>query len=180
MSLESTVPRPPEVPEKAGGTLASTISRLVHLCQKGLPTGEIAELRRLRPDNPWVPAFWRIAAQVLEPAGHLAGPSLAREDAERRWGMILAIVAELAAFHSPDCPLGRALAHCGFSDLRFMRLVRASSDSLLVDARQAARFLASRGEAARLTDFAHLLLSDGTPRGEDVRRRLARDFYSGV
>ena len=180
MSLEATVPRPPEGPERAGDGLASTIGRLVHLCQASLPPGEVAELRRLKLDNPWVPAFWRIAAQVLEPAGHLAGPPPAREEAERRWGTILAIVADLAAFHSHERSLGRALAHAEFSDLRFMRLVRASGEGLLVESRQAARFLASKGEAARLTDFAYLLLSDGSPRSEDVRRRMARDFYSGA
>lgn len=186
MSLESTIPAKVDSLEGAGKSLKSLIARLAALIasandgkRPGFGPGDVAALRRLAPDSPWCPAFWRIAAGFLEPARQLGGgPN--REEAERRWAVILSILAHASSLHTPSKPLGAALAEAGFSEMRLLQLLRAEAASLLAAALQAARFLAAKGQEADLAQLADLVLSDGKPHADEVRRRVARSYYSSA
>lgn len=166
-------PAPAEGP---GDLWHGALPRILAAVDRHLGPGDLAELRRLRPEDPGSPAFWRLVATYLD--GNLPKGEAARFVAERQWATILRTFAELKGLHAPAVSLGRALAEADFSELRFSRLLRAK-DALLDDAvRGASRILASKGQKACLTDFAALvLIQDGEP-AEVVRRRLARTYYS--
>jgi CRISPR system Cascade subunit CasB len=166
--------------ERPAGRQAArkAVGALAHALTHGhVSPGDIADLRRLEPDDPSSPAFWKtlgsvVAAHVELPAG---GPALDR--AERQWAMILNAAAHLRGLHNPGRSLGAALAAAGFSELRFVRLLRASGDGLPVAVRTTARYLAAKGEPADVGDLAELVISDGHSWSEQVRRRIARTYY---
>lgn len=146
-----------------------------------LGPGDLADLRRLRPDDLGHPAFWRLAADVLEPAGLLPGGGPARDRAEARWAASLSAVARLYKLHRAKRSLGEALGAAGYAELRFVRLLRAQGPALWEAVRTASQYLASKAEAADLVDFIELVESDGHAAwGEHVRRRLARAYYRRI
>ncbi|HEX7119850.1 MAG TPA: type I-E CRISPR-associated protein Cse2/CasB [Longimicrobiales bacterium] len=160
------------------GSYGHAVARAVHgvaraLEEGAIAPGEAAELRRLKPENPAAPAFWRVLA-------HYVAPQFGRpltEDEERRWAVILNAMAYLVRLHAPGERLGIALSQAGFSELRFTRLLRAEGDRLEDTVRNTARFLASKGRSANLVDLARLVLSDGRKDAERVRRNIARDYF---
>ena len=156
--------------------LASLVGRLAHDLRAVAPPGDVAALRRMRPEEVGCPAFWRIVATHLEPAGVLPGEAQARARAERRWAALLAGMAETKGLHAPGRRTGQALAKV-LSEPRFLRLVRAQGDALLDALRLAAHQLAARAEPADWAGLARLVLSDGASNEESVRRTLARDYY---
>ena len=161
-----------------GSSLRSTVGSIAVAIDKSLSPGDVAELRRLRAEDPSCPAFWRIAASQLEPNGFLYRTGPTRDDQERRWAAILAGMARTAGMHRSGRGLGYALASAGYSELRFSRLLRAHGDQLLDQVRALAGFLASKAIEADWTDVAALVLSDDLEHAEAVRRRIARQFYS--
>jgi CRISPR system Cascade subunit CasB len=170
--LESTGgPAPQE------SSLASVIGRLAQAMDKTLSPGDLADLRRLTPQNPYAPAFWKLVVNDAGLEAMLPVRDEARDEAERRWGAILQGLATLGRFHTFGVGLGRALAEAGFAELRFVRLLRAHDEGLLDQARITARFLSAKGQPGDWTDMAWLILSDGRGHEEKVRRRLARDYY---
>lgn len=174
---ESKAADPPES-ETTTESLSSVVWRLANAIEKSLGSGDTAELRRLHPQDPGNPAFWKLAALHLEPAGHLRGQGEARDEMERRWGAILNFMAQLSGFLRPGMRLGGSLASAGLSELRFVRLLRARDHALLDEVRTVASFLSSKGQPVDPGDIAHLILSDGRHHEESVRRSIARDFYS--
>jgi CRISPR system Cascade subunit CasB len=89
-------------------------------------------------------------------------------------------MAHLTGLHAAGRSLGTALADAGFSELRFVRLLRATDDTLLRLAIEAARFLAAKAQPSNQVDLALLVLSDGwtdASARERVRRQLARGYY---
>lgn len=165
--------------DEAGGlpAVARVVGRIAHALQHELPAGDIAELRRLRPDDPAAPAFWKVAALYLRPVGFLGETGPALDRSERRWAALLNALAHLGPLHRRGARLGRALADAGLSELRFVRLLRAHDDALLDAVRTAAQYLASKAVPADTADFAWLLLTDGNNGEQTVRRRIARDYY---
>lgn len=146
--------------------------------QHGLPPGDVAALRRLEPDDLSVPAFWKVLATYVSPAGLLPRGGRALDDAERAWAVILNAMAHLAGHNDPHTSLGAALAEAGFSELRFVRLLRARGEALAPAVRTMAQFLASKAQPVNQADLAQLVLSDGHNHAESVRRRIARSYYS--
>lgn len=169
----------PEAASPAGDTagLHETVHRLGGLVAKALPAGDVAELRRLDPATPSCPAFWKLVVGELEPAGALRSGGPDREEQERRWAVILNVLAHLEALHEPGRAYGRALAACGFSEHRFGRLLRARGDTLWHQARRSGQFLAAHGQPADATGLAWLVLSEGRSDAQRARRQLARDYY---
>jgi CRISPR system Cascade subunit CasB len=155
-------------------TLSIRVNALARAIASGSP-GDVAALRRLTPEDPAAPAFWRLAAAYLD--GALPAGGEAREDAERSWAAVLCGMALTAGLHVPRRRAGAALAQAGYSDLRFERLLRASGPQLFREVRAAAAFLASKAVELDWTDLAALVLSDGGPSAERTRRALARSFY---
>jgi CRISPR system Cascade subunit CasB len=164
-----TEPAATQEPER----LAALVYALTTDIQNVLSPGEISELRRMRPEQPGCPAFWKLAALRLDPAG-----ALSSEKAERRWTALLAGMASMAGLLRPKRHLGHALAAAGVAEPRVLRLLRARDDALLDAVRVTAQQLDAAGEAVDWLDFAFLVLSDGGRSEGRIRRRIARDYYS--
>ena len=111
--------------ETTGAGLRSVLNQIAYAIGNVLSAGDVASLRRLQPKDPSAPAFWRVAALYLTPAGMLPRGGEPLDAAERRWASILNAMARLTGLHRPGRRLGHALAASGFSELRFVRLLRA-------------------------------------------------------
>jgi CRISPR type I-E-associated protein CasB/Cse2 len=157
-------------------TLAATVNAVAHSIEKVLSPGDVAALRRLRPEDASCAAFWRVVVTLLAPALPNGGP--AREDGERRWAVILQAMAEMQGLHAPGARMGRALAAAGLAELRVLKLLRASGDTLFDAVRVTAHYLASTATMGDHVEIARLVLSDGRDDEERVRRQIARDFYT--
>lgn len=167
-----------------GGTppepkLHGIVNRLIESIRQMSP-GDRAELRRARADEPGGPAFWRLAVHVLAPANEISLEGAGREHRERRWAVILAALATIEDLHAPGIRLGRALARAGLSELRLVRLLRASDDGLFHLVRTTVHYLSSKREPVDCADIALLVLSDGRSDEASVRRRIARDYYANL
>ncbi|MDO8434694.1 MAG: type I-E CRISPR-associated protein Cse2/CasB [Candidatus Binatus sp.] len=156
-------------------TLASLAGRLAALISDGLSPGDVATMRRMRPDEIGAPIFWRLAASEL--AGEFTTEGPRRDRQERRWAVILQAMAEMRHLHDPRKSLGASLADADIAEQRLLKLLRAGDDALFDAVRVIAHHLATRGVATNTADLARLILSDGGPNQESVRRKLARDFY---
>ncbi len=159
-------------------SLGKVVNRLAGALERETTPGDLAALRRLDPDDPSNPAFWRIVVGHLVPVGALSEERRDRDQAEACWAALLSGMAQMHGLHVPGRRLGRALAAAGLSELRFVRLLRARERQLLSEVRTAARYLAARAEPVDWVDFARLVLSHDTKRAESVRRGIARDYYS--
>ena len=151
-------------------TLSEAIAAVLRMMKHAEP-GDLAALRRLRPGDVAAPAFWRLASGVLE--DHVR----TRED-EDRWALVLSAMARLAGLHHGHEPLGRALAEADVAEARVLRLIKAHGTGFAAPLRAAVHMLQSKGIAANQLQLAELVLSDGTPREETIRRQIARDYYA--
>jgi CRISPR system Cascade subunit CasB len=144
--------------------------------------GELSDLRRMRPSETPPAVFWKLMGAHLEPV--LPSLGAARDEAECRWAAGLSAVARLIgsrgranstrSLHAPGQPLGRALASADFSELRFDRLLRARGVPLQEQVRQAAGYLAAKGEPANGVDLVLLVVNEDDER---LRRDIARQFF---
>jgi CRISPR type I-E-associated protein CasB/Cse2 len=179
---ESTEPNAPPAPagteSGAQGREAPSVHRVVHGLARRLQdasTGDLAELRRVGPDQPHTPAFWKLITGPLDPLLPSAGPR--RVEAEERWAVILSAMAELAGFHNPQRSLGRALAEADVHELRVTRLLRARGQTLDHSVRAVVHQLASKAMSFRMADLAWLVLSEGKRNEQEIRHQIARDYY---
>ena len=175
----------PETPQRNGEpdaapTIGTLVGRIAHAIERGLTPGDVADLRRARPEEPGSPGFWKVVVHDLEPAGALPPGGPARDEAERRWASILFGLAHMGGLNQPQARLGRALAEAGFSELRFARLLGSRGEALLDAVRTTARYLAAKGQPADWADAARLVLAETGPAAERFRRQLARDYYRTV
>lgn len=157
-------------------SLRAVVGRIVHVLEKQLSPGDVAALRRLDPDDPTAPAFFKAAAAVLDDV--LPTREDTRADAERRWAVILCAMALTNGIHRFGRPLGAALAAAGFPELRLTRLLRARGDQVSPTVRAAAQFLASKAEPFDPVDLARVVLSEGRTDEEKVRRAVARSYFA--
>lgn len=142
------------------------------LSSDGFPTGDRARLRRMAPNQPPPLAFTRFALSHLAPGW---------EHQADDWAVLLAGLAIMAPHaHRPDRGLGRALAEAGYSETRLERLLNADGDTQRTLLLRAARFLAARTSPFNWTDAARLLLSREEGLREQIRRRIAHDFFSNL
>ena len=155
--------------------------------------GDLAELRRMNPDEPDAAVFW----QLLSRYDLLGNPAL-----ESRWGLILHGIAlmtptagrELPAggdgyrpsAHNPTIPVGQALYQGGdvnrgekgfYSETRLNRLLTARDGMFRALAARAFRMLGRAGQPFNWRDMAILILNEDDESGERVRRRIARSYY---
>jgi CRISPR type I-E-associated protein CasB/Cse2 len=171
-------PTADQEPASPAHSLGKTINRIAAALQREVPPGDVAALRRLVPDDPSSPAFWRMVVNYLGPTGAIPDGGPARDEVERQWAAILGGMAVMQGLHQPGRRLGKALAASDLSELRFVRLLRAQDRQLLREVRTTARFLASKAEAVDWSDLARLVLTRDPDKAERVRRSFARDYYS--
>ena len=157
---------------KIVGTTASMMKQ-----DGALSTGELADLRRISPDQPYTPALWRILMmQNLDNS-----PSwISQEQWERRWATLFMGMAHCVSLHNYSISVGEALAEAGWSELRFVQLMRAKDETLETHLRRVAQFLASKNQEANWTDVAKLLFFQSGDAGERIRLSISRDYYSRI
>lgn len=163
-----------EFPEQE--SLSSTVHRVAgHLARDeyegGISTADLAELRRIDPDQPYTPALWKILLEYV-PEAHRRGL-----ERERRWAILLMAMGMCAGLHDPATPFGAALAEAEWSELRFVRLLRSRGDRLVKELRRLAQYLASKNQPANWVDAAWLLFVQDGDHAEMTRQRMARAYY---
>jgi CRISPR system Cascade subunit CasB len=137
----------------------------------GVSTGDLAELRRIKPDEPYTPALWRILLNYVPNDDQLSA------ERERRWAILLMAMATCAGLHDPSTDFGAALADAGWSELRFVRLLEARGDNLDKQLRRVAQYLASKDQQANWADAAWLLFVQQGDHASTTRQRIARSYY---
>ncbi len=142
-----------------------------------LSPGELAGLRRVDTRGPHTPAFWRLVAQRLEPVLPAQDPQ--RAEAERRWSLIAAAMAEAKGFHAVEVRFGAALAAV-IDERRVLQLLRARDEALADIARAVVHHLVSRGARFNQWEMAWLVLSDGRADEDLARRSIYRSFYGAM
>ena len=151
--------------------------------------GDLAELRRMDPDEPDAAAFWRVMAQY----------SLlnSNEEVERKWGLIIHGIALMtptnsgegnsATAHNGSLPVGRALYLGGesqrgtgfYSEARLNRLLTSGGPMLRTLLARMFRMLAAGGVTFNWREMAQFILNEGYDHdaAEQNRRRIAREYY---
>lgn len=163
---------PAETERPSLGRSVGSAARLLE--SDALSTGDRAELRRISPDAPFTPALW----QTLHRLGQHEAPGwIGQSRWERRWATLLMGMAFCTGFHDYGTPLGRALARAGWSELRFVRLLRADGETLEAHLRRVAQYLASKNQPANWADVANLLFYQSGETAEDIRLSIARSYY---
>lgn len=153
---------------KAVGTIATMMT------SGNLSTGEMAELRRIAPDQPFTPALWRVLLSLdLDKSPEW----YSQQTWERRWATLLMGMAHCIGLHDYNISLGQALAEAGWSELRFVKLMRARDETLEKHLRRVAQFLSSKNQHANWTDVARLLFYQSGKTGEDIRLSISRNYY---
>ena len=161
------------------GAVVAALSR--SLDARKIGAGALAELRRITDDD-LPPAFWKryltdVPPEWREPRG--------RPDqcVDRAWGRLIRAMVEMAPRpHSFERSFGEALAETGYSEPRFVRLLRAEGHDLAREARVAAAWLAAHADVkANWEQPARLLL--GRPwlglntRDKAASHGLARGYF---
>lgn len=131
--------------------------------------GDLAELRRLDPDHPGAPVFFRIVTRVAPEAA---------PQTMRRYAHYLRILALNPEALSGD-RLGDAMAASGVSESRVQRMLTARDDAMRDQLRLIARRLANAGNIP-WRGFAQLLLTSDDEKIEKSRMVVARDFWRAL
>ena len=152
----------------------------------GLASGDKAALRHFTGESP-PPAFWRLASGKPL-AGLIAelargGDGTELELAFATLMQAMALLGPLAFVREP-AELGEALARSGYSEPRFVRLLRARGPALAREIGTAARWCAQKGQAVAWPGAARLILAAFAPgRPFDPEReghRQARFYYAAI
>lgn len=165
---------------------AVTLAGLI--ASENFPRGDLAQLRRMDPDNPDPAAFWRLMARQ----GLFRGPEI-----ESKWALIMHGIALMTptnkgegyhrTAHDGYNPVGRALflgsesrREQGFySETRFNRLMTSRGPMLRILLARMFRMLASADVSFNWREMASFILNDGydDEAAEQSRRRMAREYY---
>lgn len=171
-------------PFKRFASVVRALSRAVDDDQGGsLSRGDVAALRR--EDGARSPVFYKLAGLLLHEVLPHGVTEEQLSEAERRWARVVHLLARTAGQHVVRGPrFGAALADAGLAEARFVRLLRAEGDAVDAAARAAIAPLVQQASTFDALDLAALILSAPHPRfrfhyedGDQVRRRVARDFY---
>ena len=170
-------------PERAV-SMAGTIGQYVEHRR-----GDLAELRRMDPDEPDAAAFWRLMAQH-----DLLNSNVALE---RKWGLIIHGIALMTptnnggdnsrTAHDGYMPVGRALflgrdsqrGSAFYSEARLNRLLTSGGPMLRTLLSRMFRMLAATGVTFNWREMAQFILNEGYDHdaAEKGRRRIAREYY---
>ena len=166
-----------EFRKELGRTLGQLAARLV---PDRIGPGALAEIRRMTTSSP-PPAFWRLYLSVV-PSSLRESKTAPDDRRDLAWARLIRAMAESPrAAPGPTPGFGAALARTGYSEARFVRLLRAEGDDLGRELRVAARWLAGKGARADWWLPAQLLFGrppTGLPvNAERAERRLASDYF---
>ncbi len=154
------------LPEGLPSAFREDVMRL----EKAERRGDLAELRRLDPEVPDRPAFYRIIARRAPEAG---------VEAMRDYAHILRILA-LGPERLTDDGAGRVMADCAVSESRVQKLLSSRGKALRSQVQMLAGRLARDGRVP-WRDFSELVLADrDDDRIDRVRMRIARDFWTAL
>lgn len=159
--------------------LSQIVWRLIALISNSLSAGDVAALRRLRPQDAGCPAFWRLMATEIQPQELTLQPS-EQAKRDRRWATILTALALLDGLTEKGISLGKALARADYSEIRFERLLRSEGANTLREILLAARFLAAKGQPVNPIHMAYLAMTRDPEKGESLRREIARHYYRAL
>ena len=154
--------------------------------------GDLAELRRMNPDSPGAPVFWRLLA-----SRDLLGYSNSIPIIEDKWALILHGIALMTrnrtgepgvgSAHAGNMPVGRALYLGGestrstafFSELRFNRLLAARGPMLHTLLARMFRTVAAADQPFNWREMARFIRSIDYREdlAERARRGFARAYY---
>jgi CRISPR system Cascade subunit CasB len=160
--VEAALSATPEGERGIGFALYAEVRRLMEAERRG----DLAELRRLDPDQPSAPAFFRIVARVAPEAG---------VETMRRYAHFLRVLALKPEALSDD-RLGATMAGAGLSESRVQRLLTARGETMRDQLRLIARRLANSGNLP-WRGFADLLLTMDDKQAENKRLIVARDYW---
>ena len=151
--------------------------------------GDLAQLRRMNPDTPDAPAYWRLLA---------SRKLLGDPEWERKWALILHGIALMTrapvgaqvgrVAHDNQTPVGRALFQGGesgrresgyFSESRLSRLLTARGPALHALLGRMFRMMAAANQPFNWFEMARLILCEGHDKegAEQARHRIAREYY---
>ena len=174
-------------PQSWGEIAVSMAGYIANLAEHN--RGELAELRRMDPDEPDAAVFWRLMAQY-----DLLDSS---EIVEGKWALVIHGIALMTPTNSAGAnpgtahdgymPVGRALflgvgsqRDTGFySEARLNRLLTAGGPILRTLLARMFRMLASSGVSFNWREMAQFILNAGydDDAAEQSRRRIAREYY---
>lgn len=158
-------------------SLYSVVGKISAMIADVLAAGELAGLRRSSSHEPFTPALWKVLLSCV-PDRWTEGSK--RDERELQWAALLTGMAICKGLHNPSLAFGKALATAGWSELRFVRLMKARDEKLSLETRRVAVYLASKMQEANWTDIANLLLDQKGEWAERHRRRIARDYYAAL
>ena len=173
-------------PNTSWASNAVTLAGLI--ASENFPRGDLAQLRRMDPDNPDAAAFWRLMARQ----GLFRGPEI-----ESKWALIMHGIALMTPTNNGDgnprtahdgyTPVGRALFLGGdgqrttgfYSETRFNRLMTSRGPMMRILLARMFRMLASADVSFNWREMASFILSEGydDEDAEQSRRRMAREYY---
>lgn len=155
----------------AGSTVAKAAAMLG---SEGFPRGDLAAIRRLDPDHPSAPAFWRLLVRAV-PEERRRG-----RDNERRWALIIHGMALMVPHHHEATPVGRALFMAGYSEARLGRLLDARGAQFGALVPRLCRQMAHKAQPFDWRELGRLILAAerDEARAEDIRLAIARAYYS--
>ena len=174
---------------RADTSWASQAVRLAGvLASENFPRGDLAQLRRMSPDNPHAVSFWRLMARQ----NLFSNPTV-----DQKWALIIHGIALMTptnnvagnsrTAHNAFMPVGRALFLGGesrrstgfYSESRLNRLLTARGPMLRTLQARLFRMLAAAGVSFNWREMASFILNEGYDEGaaEQGRRRIAREYY---
>jgi CRISPR type I-E-associated protein CasB/Cse2 len=141
--------------------------------QSRIGRGDLAALRRMDPDRPNTPAFWRLLAKATN------GAMVWRDD-EPRWALIAHGMALMVPnHHAAVISVGEALHNIHYAEGRLARLLNARGSQFRALLPRLCRHLAAKQQPLNWFQLADLVRHEG--RSEDladrVRLAIARDYY---
>lgn len=154
-------------------SLAEIISRVAGAMTSGaISPGDLADLRRVAPECPDRPAFWRILVGCVSPEREIP------PEQESAWAVVLSGMARMVPYHHRrGRRLGEALATAGYSEGRLLKLLRTRGRTFPDVVRRTCAFLAGKAEPVDWTEFAALVLVTDPEKAEALRRAIARDYF---
>ncbi len=164
-AVQTTVASSTDAENDLGFHLYKEVRALVEAERRG----DLAELRRLDPDCPGAPVFFRILAR--------AAPDAAPETM-RRYAHYLRILALNPQALTGD-RLGAVMAASGVSESRVQRMLAARDEAMRDQLRLIGRRLANAGNVP-WRGFAYLLLTGDDDKIEKSRMIVARDFWRAL